>query len=353
MSVLLAAGLLLPISIGTRAGQPEVSPVAARFPSIREQVRLTLPDASAEAVLARLDAFARTDPAFESLDYVLCEEHFRKRRTPNYALLLFVHLLDRNPEAANDTMSAAIALANNYYYPNGDPAVRRLILADVDAQWKFYVRLVAWQARISAPAPLARMPIEAKVVWAARERTYAPTRNQKDYIQRLPRIEEIESMHEVVAKETGLAEARSLAQWSARIQKWFLSQRVPRSKLPPDKQHIFFSDLYAYYRAEKRFPTKHCVATATFFWVIYRSVGMPVFTYYQNFRTAGTDGSGVLHEWPAYYDPDRRIWESGQKSNHGGTTRASNGPEVSTHEPAGVIRKKSTMPPDCAATVRA
>jgi hypothetical protein len=304
--VLSALLVAVPASAGQQRGG---------FPTLDEQVRLTFLNQDHREIAGLLREFGASPQGTAALGYVLCEEYFVRRTMPNEALRLLIHLFRYDPAAHTDSMSAAIALANNYYYARGNNGVKALVLEDIEKQWRFYRYLLDWQRQIKVPLRLEQATMEAKIVWATRDRSGYPAKDTTEYLKRLPRIEEWEAMHRIVVRETGIMTKDSLSGINTALQTWFLSHRLPLAELPEDKKHIFFSDLFAFYRRKGEFPTQHCVATATFFWNIYRSVGIPVVTYYQNFNTAGSAGAGVAHEWPAYYDAALNRWETGQRSN--------------------------------------
>lgn len=89
----------------------------------------------------------------------------------NHCLALLLDLLARDPSAAEDDISTALALANGWLYSAAGPPTRNRIKADMADHLALYHRIVSWQAERGLPYRLDRVPLLAKVVWADREGT--------------------------------------------------------------------------------------------------------------------------------------------------------------------------------------
>ncbi|MBP7735328.1 MAG: hypothetical protein KA369_05075 [Spirochaetes bacterium] len=119
----------------------------------------------------------------------------------NHALALLLHLLDRDCYERGETMTAALALANNHLYALVTPAIREEIKKDIVKHYRFYRKIIAWQKKsLELPYDLSRVPLVAQIYWADR-RAYPPeditypVRTLSDYHEYVDSIETLEFFH--------------------------------------------------------------------------------------------------------------------------------------------------------------
>lgn len=280
--------------------------------TLASQVQTSFSPEKRETALCSLASFSSLPGGSEAMRYVLFEEAFQKRPRTNHALILLAHLLEATGGVSNDTMLAAIALANSYYAATGNAELRSRIMIDSVSQRSFYRKTVSWQKAQPSGFSLASLPFSARIAWAARERVYYPTPNTAEYLKRVPQVADLESLQALLIQEN-VVQGTNRFDIVDRIQRWYRAHSLPAGEIPKDRTGYYFPELMTFFRENGRFLAAHCVADASNLWSLFQAAGIPVLTYYQNFRGAGTS-EGINHEWPVYYDPERRKWESAQRA---------------------------------------
>jgi len=140
------------------------------------------------------------------MDIILQKKlYFLAENKENYALHLFLFLLSKKCYSANDTITQALALANNYLYSIADDRTRVEIKRDLVKHYKYYLKVIKWQKSMKIKYRLKSVGVIPKIYWAYRVRSIDKPRrrnklNLKTYKEFVDRIENLEQMHKYVKK---------------------------------------------------------------------------------------------------------------------------------------------------------
>ncbi len=86
----------------------------------------------------------------------------------NYALELILYLLQKGLYIQGDSITIALALANNYLYSIADNETRQEILKDIEKHFYLYKKIIKWQKTLEIKYDLSKTGIIPKVYWAYR-----------------------------------------------------------------------------------------------------------------------------------------------------------------------------------------
>jgi len=153
----------------------------------------------------------------------------------NYALTLLVYLLENGAYLPSDTMSIALALANNYIYSIADDQTRALIKHDIIQHFGYYKKILAWQKNQHIKYDLSRVPVIPKVYWAYRQRSLdlfwkIDKLNVDLYNEFVDKVENLELMHDIVVNDQ-LTVADSLVALAHNIEQFTEKNLLYRAKI--------------------------------------------------------------------------------------------------------------------------
>lgn len=271
----------------------------------------------------------------------------------NYALVLFLHLLETVP-GIELRLAAALALANNNIYAAADVPTRDAILADMARHAGFYEELSVWQHETRTAYRLDDLPVVALTLWADRVRTEEYLSDgrlsldeYREFVDSIDAYERIRRM----AMEAGLY-SRSMSQTAMRLEEYVVANQLYRASVAAyDEWHglgTIDDDQWRSIRAEfsrevfalphfgrVRAPDQNawlnrqlslwdemgyfigdCGTSTTMQLAFYRAAGIaPVSCQYYNAH----DSMAYTHNFPCYYDPTRRLWTAYQRPRDSGT----------------------------------
>lgn len=256
---------------------------------------------------------ADDDRMREGIGYIMFAGTFAQKHEKNFALLLLARILKIAKPPRNDTMPIALALAYNYNYSVGDPDVQRNLLQDLAAHYDLYRDINAWQKREMPYAALENLPIIAQTYWASRDRSGYETINMSEYKKRLVSVAALKRLHLALSQAEEIR-GSSVFEWADHLNRWYRARRLPADKLTKEIDTYAAGPILSFQEKEGRFPSANCVADATNLSALYQAIGLAPLTFYQNFRSTGTD-RGINHEWPAVFDPATDRWISAQRGN--------------------------------------
>ncbi len=231
---------------------------------------------------------------------------------PNHALTLFAHILRETNPPRCETMPMAIALANSLYFGMGDEQIRETIKSEVVEQYRLYREINSWQESLPVSMELSRLPLIPQIYWASLDREVKKVNNLEEYRKIVPRIQDLRDLRASLLK-SGAFRGDSPEEIAYGLHRYFRANLTPVERLPANRRGWYFPEIYPLYRDTGKFAAIHCVAAATNLWILFRAMGMPVLTYYQNSRNAQAQ-TGV-HEWPAFYHRQTGRWMTVQRGS--------------------------------------
>ncbi|MHB8788769.1 MAG: hypothetical protein ACYDBT_02690 [Desulfobulbaceae bacterium] len=221
----------------------ETSKAELDFPTLEQQLAASIdPDSDLQQARRRLaDYYNQNDVEMvKGFGLILQEEVYSywsatNTKKKNYALTLLVHLLANGAAIPGDTMTIALAVANNYIYSIADEPTRKQIKKDLINHFEYYKRIRSWQKTMNIRYDLARAPVIPKVYWAHRQRNLdlfskISTLHLDQYLEFVDTIENLELMHDIITKNT-LAQADSLIAIARNIEQFTEKNLLYRAKI--------------------------------------------------------------------------------------------------------------------------
>lgn len=331
----------------------EISTADLEFPTLTQQLAASIdPDIDLRQARRHLaDYYHQSDVEMaKGFDLILQDEVYSywsatNKKQKNYALTLLVHLLANGASIPGDTMTIALAVANNYIYSIADEPTRKQIKQDLINHFAYYKRICAWQKTMNIRYDLAHVPVIAKVLWAHRQRNLdlfskISTLHLDQYREFVDTIENLELMHEIITKNN-LAQADSLIAIARNIEQFTEKNLLYRAKIdqhhkklkshPDDenaRQALLEYEKGEYtvdFRGEKRrwdlfywlnYQVKlyrkfgyfkgDCVTETTFQMNLYKAAGIPAMANQERPVLKG----GYAHNSPLFFNPFFNKWDS-------------------------------------------
>lgn len=189
-----------------------------------------------EEIRVRLDAWNTKRDTLSSDDPLVYID-----RAPNYAFRLLLRLLAEACYTEGDTMTLALALANNYIYAKGTEETRAAIEKDIIAHYRLYQEIRAWQEEEKTAYALAEAPLVPKIFWADRVRTVEydnegrlPIARYREFVDSIETYKSVRTMARTHALYT-----RGYTETAARIEEF-------------ETAHHFYRTSLAYYENKTR-----------------------------------------------------------------------------------------------------
>lgn len=166
----------------------------------------------------------------------------KNKSKKNFALILLVHLLQEDAYLPGDTISMALAVANNYFYSIADEETKKQIRADLIKHFSYYKKILAWQQKTDLGYDLSLAPIIPKIYWASRQRNLDLLQNLKtininEYKEFVDTIENLEFMHELLITNK-LADADSLMGLARNIEQFTEKNIVYRAQIEQHRNKL-------------------------------------------------------------------------------------------------------------------
>lgn len=263
----------------------------------------------------------------------------------NYALTLLIHLLANGASIPGDTMTIALAIANNHIYSIGDGQTRKRIIQDLIKHFGYYKKILSWQKAMNIRYDLAAVPVIPKAYWAHRQRNLdlfreITTLHLDQYLEFIDTIENLEAMHDIVARNN-LANAESLIGLAHNIEQFTeknlqyratINQHRDRLKKEPDNINsqqavleyekgeytIDFMgkkrrwDLFYWLNYQMKLHREFgyfrgdCVTETTFQMNLYKAAGIPAMSN----QVRPVAKGGFSHNSPLFYNFFFNKWDS-------------------------------------------
>lgn len=325
--------------------------VVDNYPTLDAQIRNSIYGTINEKeAREQLEAYYKADdPEFRrGMTLVLQEDLYRDAPGPNYALHLLLHLARKKCHIPRDTMTFALALANNYIYSIADDETRAEIKKDIVAHFNFYRKVLAWQKTLNVRYDSSKVPVIPKIYWAYRVRGMdMPKKKEKlgldAYREFVDRVESLEKMHEFV-KKLNLGDVQSFARISGIVESFLHDRLTYRASIelhrrrlkkdPGDKNSIeaiaeydrggyeqeyrgkkrrwygFYWLNYQLGRLEKEGSFKgDCMTATTIQMNMYKAMGVPALAE----QIWSVNPDFYHHNSPKFYDVFSNAWFSIQK----------------------------------------
>lgn len=183
----------------------------AGFPTFQRQIDNNIEEGiNKTELILKLQKYLHNadDEMRKGLKMVLFESEYRdapefhdsSRKKVNYALQLFLHLLSKGCYLEGDSITFALALANNWLYSIATPEARLAIKEDIVKHYEYYLKIIRWQETLPIHIRLKKYPLLPKLFWANRY-IHLDNRNKmtlSDYQEFIDRIETLEGFHQIV-----------------------------------------------------------------------------------------------------------------------------------------------------------
>lgn len=193
------------------------------------------------------DSEMRKGFAFILQDDIYLNWQKKDKSKKNFALILLIHLLQEDAYLPGDTISMALAVANNYFYSIADEETKKQIRADLIKHFSYYKKILAWQQKTDLAYDLSLAPIIPKIYWASRQRNLDLLQNLKtlhinEYKEFVDTIENLEFMHEILITNK-LAAADSLMGLARNIEQFTEKNIVYRAQIEQHRNKLIKNPL--------------------------------------------------------------------------------------------------------------
>ena len=198
---------------------------SSHFPTFNKQIEYSIDDSINKTTAKELlqKYYNSKDTEFKKgFEYILREEHYKKNnQDKNYALEILIKLLISNNYIENDTITIALAIANNVIYSMADSETKKLIINDCISHFNFYKKVLLFQKDWNIKYNLSSVPVLNKAIWANRVHMF-PVRGRltkKDYLEYIDSIKNLELIHKMV-KDNSLYLAPTLYLVAKNLEKY-------------------------------------------------------------------------------------------------------------------------------------
>jgi len=329
------------------------APIISEFPTFNYQLNTSIdPDINRNRSVRSLLIYTKTNrkEMIRAMEMVLQEDIYKNyhKISPsrqNYALTLLMFLLSNNCYIQGDSITFALALANNHLYSIADKTTQKQIKKDIIDHFKYYKKIIKWQKSLKIRYDLSSVSVVPKIFWADRKRHMDHLKKGdkltlKHYLEFIDRIENLEFMHNLL-KKNNLASGESLIEIAQSIEGYAKKNLVYRAdievhrtrlrkKINIENQKAAIGEYKRgkyhvnHYGKKRRWDhiiwlnyqlnlfTKtgsfrgDCMTATTFQMALYRAAGIPAFA--NQVRTLTK--RGYSHNSPIYYNPFFKTWNS-------------------------------------------
>ncbi len=267
----------------------------------------------------------------------------------NYALKLLLYLLSKKAYQKNDSITIAMALANNYLYSIASKSAKKAIRKDMRKHFNYYLTVLKWQKTLRIQYNLRQVPLIPKIYWAYRVRAmdrvkYRKKLTLKHYYEFVDKIENLEKMHDII-KNLNLRQYESLLNLAQNLEGFARGHNLAyrckidcikkRFKKKPDDKNLIEAikeyknggyETYYFGKVRKwdqfawlnyqinRFLTKgkfkgDCYTITTIQTNLYKAAGIPALSN----QIYSIKPHFYHHNSPYFYNPFFKRWNSVQK----------------------------------------
>lgn len=147
------------------------------FPSLESQLAV-FSISKTDLTYQKLEQYIITggEEVRKGMEMILLPEY--RKGTPNYALQLLISMIDQDAVIKGDSITCALALANNYLYSIADASTQAAIKRDIFKHFQYYIEILAWQKQLSITYRIKDVQLIPKIYWSYRFRN--PRKFNKD-----------------------------------------------------------------------------------------------------------------------------------------------------------------------------
>ncbi len=160
-------------------------------------------------------------------------------RPKNYALELLLYLLQKNASIKGDSITPALALANNYLYSIADKQTRKAILKDTEKHFYLYKKILEQQKNYTIKYDLSKTGVLPKLYWAYRIKKIDWPRRKKLSMKRYREfVDSIENLYKVrqIVFRNNLHKGNSLLHIATKLERFARSKNTYRAEIDVHRQ---------------------------------------------------------------------------------------------------------------------